>query len=100
MQDNSIHVEKEKTFLLLIVGSKACHGQCLPKVDGSGSKLLHESDRYEGISEKLIVSTVAIKLDKLAQHLGLIIYNKKGHLKSALKPISYKAIEAVTYHLS
>jgi len=65
------------------------------KVDGGGTMLLHESDRYEGISEKHIVSNIAIKLDKLAQHLGLIKYNKKGHLKTALKPISYKAIEAV-----
>jgi len=67
----------------------------LAKVDSSALKLLHESDWYEGISEKHIVSNFATKLDKLAQHLGLIIYNKKGHLKTALKPISYKAIEAV-----
>ena len=31
----------------------------------------------------------------LAQHLDLIKYNKKGHLKSALKPISYEVIKAV-----
>jgi CxC5 like cysteine cluster associated with KDZ transposases len=56
---------------------------------------LHESDQYEGISENVIITNIATKLDKLAQHLDLIKYNKKGHLKSALKPISYKVIEAV-----
>ena len=70
--------------------SRAVHA----KVNNSAT-LLHESDRYEGISENHIVSNIATKLDKLAQHLGLIKYNKKGHLTSALKPISHTAIEAV-----
>ena len=65
------------------------------KLNSDASMLLHESDQYKGISENRIISSVAIKLDKLAQHLDLIKYNKKGHLKSAFKPISYKAIEAV-----
>jgi CxC5 like cysteine cluster associated with KDZ transposases len=42
-----------------------------------------------------MLKTLSFILNKLAQHLDLIKYNKKGHLKSALKPISYKAIEAV-----
>ncbi|KAF8219737.1 hypothetical protein L208DRAFT_1338113, partial [Tricholoma matsutake] len=70
--------------------SRAVHA----KVNNSAS-LLHESDWYEGISENHIVSNIATKLDELARHLGLIKYNKKGHLKTALKPISYTAIEAV-----
>ena len=65
------------------------------RVNSSKSKLLAESDLYEGISENHIISNVAIKLDKFAQVLGLVKYNKKGHLKGALKPVSYKAIEAV-----
>ena len=65
------------------------------KMNSNASTLLHESDQYEGISENHIISNLATKLDKLAQHLDLIKYNKKGHLKSALKPISYQAIEAV-----
>ena len=65
------------------------------KVNSNATMLLHESDQYEGISENNIITNIATKLDKLAQHLDLIKYNKKGHLKSALKPISYKAIEAV-----
>ena len=64
------------------------------KVNNSES-LLHQSDQYEGISENHIVSNIATKLDEFAQHLGLIKYNKKGHLKTALKPISYTEIEAV-----
>ncbi|KAF8239830.1 hypothetical protein L208DRAFT_1559891, partial [Tricholoma matsutake] len=70
--------------------SQAVHA----KVNNSAS-LLHESDRYEGISENHIVSNIATKLDGLAWHLGLIKYNKKGHLKTGLKPMSYTAIEAV-----
>jgi hypothetical protein len=70
--------------------SRAVHA----KVNNSTS-LLHESDRYEGISENHIVSNIATKLDGLARHLGLIKYNKKGHLKTGLKPISYTEIEAV-----
>ena len=54
------------------------------KVDSSRSKLLHESDYYEGISDKHIISNIAVKLDKLAQHLKLEKHNKKGHLKSNL----------------
>jgi len=65
------------------------------KVDCSNSKLLPESDVYEGIAENQVVGTLATKLGKLVQHLDLIKYNKRGHLRSALKPISYQAIEAV-----
>ena len=65
------------------------------KANRNASVLLHESHQYEGISENVIIINIATKLDKLAQLLDLIKYNKKGHLKSALKPISYKAIEAV-----
>jgi hypothetical protein len=65
------------------------------KLNRNASILLHESDQYEGIAENLIIINIANKLDKLAQHLDLIKYNKKGQLKSALKPVSYKAIEAV-----
>ena len=65
------------------------------KVNNSQSELLHRSDYYEGISESWIVGNIAIRLDKLAHHLNLIEYNKKGHLKTALKPISHKAVEAV-----
>ena len=68
------------------------------KVDSSKSKLLLDSDLYEGIPKKQVVANLAIKLDKFAQHLDLIKYNKKGHLQSAVKPISYKAIETA-YHL-
>ena len=71
--------------------SQAVHA----KVNSSTSTLLHESDQYDGISEKHIISNIAIKLDKLVQHLNLIKYNKKGHLKTAFKLISYEAIEAV-----
>ena len=71
--------------------SQAVHA----KVNNSAFTLLHESDWYEGIPEKHIISNIAIKLDKLARHLGLIKYNKKGHLKTAFKSISYEAIEAV-----
>ena len=74
---------------------KSLSAAVFTKVDSSRSKLLHESDYYEGISDKHIISNIAVKLDKLAQHLKLVKYNKKGHLKSNLKPISYKAIEAV-----
>ena len=31
MQDNSTHLQKEKTYLLSTVGSKACHGQYMQK---------------------------------------------------------------------
>ena len=65
------------------------------KLNSDASMLLHKSDQYEGISENHIISNIATKLDKLADCLDLIKYNKKGYLKSALKPISYKAIEAV-----
>ena len=65
------------------------------KLNSDASMLLHESDQYEGISENHIISNIVTKLDKLAHCLDLIKYNKKGHLKSALKSISYKAIEAV-----
>ena len=65
------------------------------KLNSDASMLLHESDQYEGISENHIISNIATILDKLAHCLDLIKYNKKGHLKSALKSISYKAIEAV-----
>ena len=67
----------------------------LCKLDSDASMLLNESDQYEGNSENHIIGNIAMKLDKLAQHLDLIKHNKKGHLKSALKPISYEAIEAV-----
>ena len=59
------------------------------KANRNASVLLHESDQYEGISENVIITNIATKLDKLAQHLDLIKYNKKGHLKSALKTISH-----------
>jgi len=65
------------------------------RLNSDASMLLHESDQHEGNSENYIIDSIAIKLAKLAQHLDLIKYNKKGHLKSAAKPISYKAIEAV-----
>ena len=65
------------------------------KLHSDASMLLHESDQYEGMSENHIISNIATKLDKLAHCLNLIKYNKKGHLKSALKLISYEAIEAV-----
>ena len=61
------------------------------KVNTIQSEWLYKSDYYEGISDSQMVSNIAIRLDKLA----LISYNKKGHLKNALKPISHKAIEAV-----
>ena len=53
------------------------------KLDSDASMLLNESDQYEGNSENHIIGNIAIKLDKLAQHLDLIKYNKKGRLKSA-----------------
>jgi CxC5 like cysteine cluster associated with KDZ transposases/CxC6 like cysteine cluster associated with KDZ transposases len=71
--------------------SQAVHA----KVNTIQSEWLHKSDYYEGISDSQMVSNIAIRLDKLAHHLNLISYNKKGHLKNALKPISHKAIEAV-----
>ena len=50
------------------------------KLNRNASILLHESDQYEGIAENLIITNIAIKLDKLAQHLDLIKY-KKGPTK-------------------
>lgn len=60
--------------------SRAVHA----KVNSSASVWLHESDQYANISESHIITNMATKLDKLAQHLGLIKYNKKGYLKAAL----------------
>jgi hypothetical protein len=65
------------------------------KMNGSYSKLLHGSDFYEDISENNIIGNLAVRLDKFAHHLDLVKFNKKGYLKTALKPISYKAIEAI-----
>jgi hypothetical protein len=64
-------------------------------MNGSYLKLLHGSDFYEGISENNIIGNLAVRLDKFAHHLNLVKFNKKGYLKTALKPISYKAIEAI-----
>jgi len=65
------------------------------RVNSNNSKLLSESDHYNGISENHMISNIAIKLDSFGQLLGLVKYNNKGHLKGSLRPISYKAIEAV-----
>jgi len=70
--------------------SRAVHA----KANCSASAWLHESDMYKDMSENHIISSIATKLDKFAHHLGLIKYNKKGYLTTALKPISYNAIEA------
>ena len=48
------------------------------KLNSDASTLLHESDQYEGISGNHIISNIATKLDKLAQHLDLIKYNKRA----------------------
>ena len=50
------------------------------KANRNVSALLHESDQDEGVSENVIITNIATKLDKLAQHLDLIKYNKKGHM--------------------
>jgi len=67
------------------------------KVDGSGSKLLHRNlTGMKAFSEKTHCQHCCTS-NLIIGHssLGLIIYTKKANLKSALKPISYKAIEAV-----
>src|SRR5271170_206741 len=63
------------------------------RLNSDASMLLHESDQHEGNSENYIIDSIAIKLAKLAQHLDLIKYNKKGHLSLLLNQYHIKQLK-------
>jgi len=65
------------------------------KLCEDGSKLLKESDEGPNTTEDQIVTTLSMRLDALAKLLKLNPCSKSGKIKQKLKPVSYKAIEAV-----